>query len=435
MLTRPIEANYPISFRNEDAKALSEALKRHQSVELIGMKRVGISNFLRFFLYNPQVREEYLGSKKGETYLFIPIDYNSLIERERYPFWLLTFKRILDAVEHSDLPDELKSHIDKIFDTAIQYKETFFIVDGMRKALVELTKHKAIPVLFMIRFDRLLDSVTPELFANLQGFYDACGEKLIYVFTSYQQLHYLKPEVFDKHSMAVFSKPVYVQPADQEDMNIIFSTFEERYKLNIDQKVKKTLIDMSGGHVNYLQLSLIILNERIAAGEKISDILELIEHDERIELQSEELFSYLDKDDQDVLLSIVKGELKSANGTHDGYVWHTGMVVNSKQPPRIFSPLFEKYVRSLSDDRSPSQEETYLTSKEHKLFTLLKDHLDEICERELILETVWAEYEAIGVSDWAVDRLVARLRKKLQQMNSEFSIRTVRTRGFMLVNR
>jgi hypothetical protein len=408
MSNRPIEAQYPLSFRKNDTKALAEALKRHQSIELIGMKRVGISNFLRFFLYSDQVNKKYFSSTKESIYLFIPVDYNNLIERERYPFWLLTFKRILDAVEHSELPDNLKHHVEKIFDTSIQYKEAFFIVDGMRKALVELTKNNVVPVLFMIRFDRLLDSVTPEMFANLQGFYDACREKLVYVFTSYQQLHYLKPEIFDKHSMAVFSKPMYVQPAENADMDIIFTTFEDKYKLKIDSKVKRTLISMSGGHVNYLQLSLIILNERISAGEKIEDILDLIEHDERIELQSEELFSYLDKDNQDLLLQIANQEnIQKSDSDQSEYVWRTGMIVNGRQPARVFSPLFEKYLKGLFEDHPKNSEETYLTSKEHKLFSLLKEHLDEICERELILETVWAEYEAIGVSDWAVDRLVA----------------------------
>lgn len=436
MMNLPIESGYPLSFRSSDVKALSNALKRNQSIELIGMKRVGISNFLRFFLYNPEVARKYFSSKDGSSYLFIPIDYNNLIERERYPFWLLTFKRILDAVEHSNYPDSLKESIDKIFDTSIQSKETFFIVDGMRKALVELSNNNITPVLVMIRFDRLLHSITPELFANLQGFYDATGEKLVYVFTSYQQLHYLKPEIFDKHSMAVFSKPLYIQPASDADMNIIFSTFAERYKLKVDKDVKKKLIALSGGHVNYLQLSLIILHERMNEGEKISDILELIEKDERIELQSEELFSYLDKENQDLLLHITQNETVTKEHTDQTeYVWQTGMIVNGHKPARIFSPLFEQYVKGLSGEKDSSNADTYLTSKEHKLFTLLKDHLDEICDRELILETVWAEYEAIGVSDWAVDRLVARLRKKLQQMNSEFSIRTIRTRGFMLVNK
>lgn len=434
MIIRPIEADYPISFRKDDSEALSDMIKRHQSVEFIGMKRVGISNFLRFFLYNPKVKETYFGGKLEHEYLFVPIDFNNLIERERYPFWLLTFKRILDAVESAKIDEELRLKIEKIFDTAIQHKDTFFIVDGIRKALAELTKKNIVPVLFMIRFDRLLDIITPELFANIQGLYDACNGKLVYVFTSYRKLIYLKPEVFDKNTMSIFSHPVYMQPAGKEDMDIILSTFEAKYEMKIAEKTRKELIKLSGGHVNYLQLSLIILNEEVEEGKKPEEIMKSLSDDERIELQSEELFSYLQKEDQDLLTKIASGKGKKDDG-NGAYVWKTGMIVNGKEPARIFSPLFESYISNSSKTDTKAKDDTYLTNKEHKLFTLLKEHLNEICERDLILDTVWAEYEAIGVSDWAVDRLVARLRKKLKEMDSEYRIRTIRTRGFMLIQK
>ncbi|MBI2012722.1 helix-turn-helix domain-containing protein [Candidatus Curtissbacteria bacterium] len=74
-----------------------------------------------------------------------------------------------------------------------------------------------------------------------------------------------------------------------------------------------------------------------------------------------------------------------------------------------------------------------LTKKENLLFNLLKEELDKICEREKIIETVWPESEELGVSDWTIDRLVARLREKLKRQKSKFSVVTVKTRGYKLV--
>ena len=74
----------------------------------------------------------------------------------------------------------------------------------------------------------------------------------------------------------------------------------------------------------------------------------------------------------------------------------------------------------------------HLTRKEHLLFTLLESHIGNICEREEIIETVWPEYKELGVSDWAIDRLVARVRVKLKQQGSPYEIVTVRTRGYKL---
>ena len=63
----------------------------------------------------------------------------------------------------------------------------------------------------------------------------------------------------------------------------------------------------------------------------------------------------------------------------------------------------------------------------------LKLHKDNICEREKIIEAVWPEVEAFGVSDWAIDRLAARVRQKMKLQKNSFEIQTVKTRGYKLI--
>src|SRR3989344_7716438 len=59
-MKRVIEAGYPIAFRTSEAEQLGQHLSHHHSVVLIGMKRVGISNFLRFFLNHEAIAEAYI---------------------------------------------------------------------------------------------------------------------------------------------------------------------------------------------------------------------------------------------------------------------------------------------------------------------------------------------------------------------------------------
>src|SRR5579872_1254288 len=104
-----IEELYPITFRKDDAQQLGTHLKNRHSVMLVGMKRVGISNFLRFFLSHKEIQNIYIND--GRKHLFVTIDLNDLVEKERYPFWVLTFKRIADAVEESSIDEKSKKHI------------------------------------------------------------------------------------------------------------------------------------------------------------------------------------------------------------------------------------------------------------------------------------------------------------------------------------
>src|SRR3989344_6535934 len=210
-----VEGNYPISFRKDDCLALGKDLDHRRSVVLIGMKRGGISNFLRFFLNHKDIARTYIGSK--ETHLFIPVDLNDLVEREVSPFWILTLKRISDVVDKISLKKEAKKKIESLFLDSIQSQDLFLTIDSVRKVLVELVQNGYLPTLFFIRFDRMGDAVTPEFFSNLQGLRDATMHKLSYVFTSYRGLDAISPSVFKKASLSVFSKNLYIKPAKEQD--------------------------------------------------------------------------------------------------------------------------------------------------------------------------------------------------------------------------
>ena len=114
-----MEANFPITFRLTDAVSLGAHLKSRHSVILIGMKRVGISNFLRFFLNHKDIAKTYI--KDNSNHLFVPIDLNDLVEKEVYPFWILTLKRIQDAIEQSKNNSVLKQHAESLFLDSIYF--------------------------------------------------------------------------------------------------------------------------------------------------------------------------------------------------------------------------------------------------------------------------------------------------------------------------
>ena len=69
------------------------------------------------------------------------------------------------------------------------------------------------------------------------------------------------------------------------------------------------------------------------------------------------------------------------------------------------------------------------------MFGFLKSHEGSLCEREAIIEAVWPESKDLGVSDWAIDRLVARVRGKLKHQGDTYEVVTVKTRGYKLIHR
>lgn len=424
------EINYPFDFRRDDAKKLAVSIKSRRNVVLTGMKRVGISNFLRYFLYHPGIKEKYL---KSDKHIFIAVDLNDLIEREIYPFWILTFKRVADNVEDSALPIKIKKQIEEYFLDAIQSQDLFLTIENLRKSLTLISSNGYLPTIFFLRFDRIKDTINHDFIANFQGLIDATHLKLSYVFTSERTLDYLAPEVFTKQSLQVFTDNLFIKPAQTKDLKIIFDSNINEQHLNLTPEFTKKLLDYVGGHTQYLFFALISIGE-LEKKIKPEELCEFLKNDERISLQSEELWESLNAKEQDILLKIVnleklnEEEIKNAN-----YLISTGFFDDKNY--KIFSPIFEFFVKTKLEERKKEKNSTELSKKELKLLKFLEENKNEICEREDIIEAVWPEAESLGVTDWAIDRLIARLRAKMTSQKKNYEIVTIKTRGYKLIER
>lgn len=435
MYSRVIEAIYPLAYRRNDATALGDHLRHRHSVTMIGMKRVGISNFLRFFFSHSSMRETYI--QDSEKHIFIVVDLNDLIEREIFPFWTLTLKRIADTVERVEISVKRKKKIEAVFLKAIQLQDHFMTMDSVMQTLVMLVEWGYLPTLFMVHFDRIKNTVTPAFFDNLESLLNATGNKLSYVFTSYRSLDELSPEVFNKNPLPFYCENMYLKLARKEDMETIFTAYNNRYKLKLNPHIKKTLFEFVNGHIQYLQLSLLALQE--SPDEAFTSdrrLLELLISDERIVLQSEELWESLRDKEKGVLLKVLKSDAVSGNEKRDAsYLWDTAIIQDKNGRPKIFSVLLKNYLEQSVAINTETQPSIHFSKKENLLFKLLEKNVKQICERELIVSIVWPEYGDTGISDWAIDRLVARVRTKLRVQKSKYEIKTIRTRGYQLVEK
>jgi len=456
MIDSAIETKYPLAFRKKEAKELGEHLKLRHSVELIGTKRVGISDFLRFFLYRRGIVQKYI--ERREFHLFISVDLNDLVELEIFPFWILTFKRVNDAVQTAAVSEKLKRDVNLLFLDSIQKRDTFLTLENLRQALSKIVKAKIIPTIFLIRFDRIVNVCDSQFFSNLEGLVDSSARKLAYVFTTFRKIDEIAGEKLSRNFLHVFQNVIYVKPANFRDTKIVFDAFKKRYKISPKNKLEKKLIDVSGGHIQYLHLAIIILEAEMKK-KKIDEgeILGAISKDERINLQSEEIWESLKIGEQKVLLKVHKGEkISSSEQKEAQYLWEAGLVYNKQGPSLlrnlrlrtkqrrslfksrdddvlgIFSPLFESFLEK-EIGRKEQGNGVDLTKKEKTLYEFLHQNLEKVCEREKIIEAVWPESEELGVSDWTIDRLVARLREKLKNQKSKYQIVTVKTRGFKLI--
>jgi hypothetical protein len=75
---------------------------------------------------------------------------------------------------------------------------------------------------------------------------------------------------------------------------------------------------------------------------------------------------------------------------------------------------------------------TYLSEKELKIFALLFRNRGKEVSREAIAKDIWTGHEASSYSDWAMDKLISRIREKLGDARPYRLIKTSRKIGFIL---
>jgi len=76
-----------------------------------------------------------------------------------------------------------------------------------------------------------------------------------------------------------------------------------------------------------------------------------------------------------------------------------------------------------------------LSAQQFKLLWLLYENQGQVISRPDLVETVWGEEQAAGVSDQALDALIRRLRDRLAELDSKHQfIDTVRGHGVRLDN-
>lgn len=77
-----------------------------------------------------------------------------------------------------------------------------------------------------------------------------------------------------------------------------------------------------------------------------------------------------------------------------------------------------------------------LSLAQYRVLELLYDGQGRVCSRDEIIGAVWANEEAAGVTEQAIDALIRRLRDRLAELDSEHQyVVTVRGHGFRLENR
>jgi hypothetical protein len=293
------------------------------------------------------------------------------------------------------------------------------------------------------------------VFLNLRALRDRYEQHLMYMVVVGLPLSDGRYQTDNGEFAELFAHNTYhLKPLNKADVAQVVNGFAAEQGITVSAEEIDFIFAESGGHPGLLHIVC-----QVIAEDTVADVA----RDRRL------IMSHLDDNDNvrtecakvwnNISPSRQKGLMKFAtSGKIDPelaqILLRKGVLMEDGQGNlRIFGKLFEDFIRRQHlVHEEPKQGilidiesgEVYidgksiepLTSLEYRLLLLLYGSIDKICDKYRIVEAVWGEDYIEEVDDARIEKLISRLRQKIEPNPSEPTyLVTVRGRGYRLQNR
>jgi hypothetical protein len=443
----------PAFSRQHDLAFVADCVKDNRCCSIVGVSNVGKSSLLRD-LTRTEVLERFFQNERRDL-SFVYIDFNLMLQMVEQGFYELVLRTTLAALRQPKASNELIEQADAGYQQVVDPANPFQVALGFNEAITAICEHWDYRlVLLFDEFDEVFRGISGRVFLNLRALRDRYPHKLLYVTATIHPLRDSQrgPEVSEFAELFAHDTR-HLGMLLEDDVLQAIDTFSQIEEVPFRAEDSEFALIHAGGHPGLLKAVCHLLATHAApAGQGL-----LVEHrrlgerladDPTVRSESVKLWNNLSPDQQAALIGfLTKGTLdpKTARQLREA-----GYVVKTNGQWRIFGSLFENFVRrqrlvheeprqgviidieagNVYVDGQPTETLTYL---EYRLLLLLYGHIDKICDKYRIVEAVWGEDYIDEVDDTRIEKLVSRLRQKLEPEPGEPRyLTTVRGRGYRL---
>ncbi|MFA5828269.1 MAG: winged helix-turn-helix domain-containing protein [Candidatus Shapirobacteria bacterium] len=253
-------------------------------------------------------------------------------------------------------------------------------------------------------------------------------------------IHYIfgvNRDIFDGESLTKLGKvaelvgqnKIYYPLYSKEESNGVIADFVRRYGYKIKKEKGEAIWKITGGHPYLIKVFLrgLSLKSCWEVKKVFNDILE----------------SVGGKDKR--LMGLLAAGGKVEDKYFSDFVRQNGLVKKGK----LFLRMFEEYIKNkkLIDKMRLEFDEKrgeivaggvvvsdIFSLNEYQLLRGFLESRGRVISREEVARVLWGKRADVKYSDWAIDKMVGSLRKKMAEESIGNRIQTVRGRGYRLIN-
>lgn len=447
--------------RRLDIQNLIQFLYGMQCVELIGFSNVGKSALMRL-LAQPDVWTQELG-EAGREFLPVYIDCNRMLQLSDHGFYELVLRCLQETTElFANLP-ELATAYETMVAPSSDFQVPLSFNRGLTAAL-QASKQKL--VLLFDEFDEPFANIDSRVFINLRAFKDRYGDKLAYVTATEQSLASRRPEDHCAEFCELFSHHVWrLAPLTHPDVERYARRYMTAFDIHFTEADIDFIYEWAGGHPRLLNGVCRVLEEAIesaapsgrpAASDATArwqlhqQVARSLRSDEDLLLECDKIWNKLNESEHTGLFSLQRGE-EPPDPAIIGALVRQHVLLRIEGKYQLFCRLFAEHLlrqqrveqpdaatlwldMEQGEARVSGQPIETLTNLEFRLLSLLFQNRNKIIDKYTIVTSVWGEDYIDEVDDARIEKLVSRLRQKIEaEPTTPKFLTTIRGRGYKLV--
>lgn len=458
VLTMPKTLRLPDGsyMRRLDVHHILQFLHAMQCVQVVGFSNMGKSALLRL-LAQTAVWTQELG-EAGHEYLAVYVDCNRMLEMSDQGFYELVLRCLQESSPQvAALPDLITA-----YDMLVAPASEFQVPLGFNRGVTAVLQ--AIPqklVLLFDEFDEPFGQIDSRVFLNLRALRDRHSAKLAYVTATCQPLAAPAPGHHSAEFCELFAPHTwYLAPLTRPDVERLIRRYMDAYEAKFADADIDFIYQWAGGHpamVNGVCAVLeAVLDERgrhsMTPTERLDfhqGLVRRMQNDEHLQQECSKIWAYCSPQEQNELLAICWAQYQPNRIVLENLM-RKYLVLKVEGHYQMFCRLLYEYVRRKT--LQPPNETTRLwvdvdsgevlvdgepvetlTNLEYRLMLLLFYNADKIVDKYSIVADVWGDGYLDEVDDARIEKLISRLRQKIEpDSGSPCFLTTVRGRGYRL---
>ncbi len=467
-----IVTKFPLLPSN-DLERLTTSLSAGGCCSIVGLSNTGKSTLLRAVcepdVFKPSSRASSKPSGNralADTAIFY-IDCNAMLTMSEQGFYEATLRAVQAEMGRLSALASLVERVENLYRKVVEPSSAFVVPLSFNESVIVLCEQLGRRVVFLFdEFDDPFARLDGRVFLNLRALRDKYGERLCFVTATDGLLAETRSDAEASEFSELFAGHTYFLKMFAPDLaRRVVAEFMRGHAVTLGQEEMDFILQQAGGHPGLLLAAASVLVDVLSSAPtdlrppNLTLARQLLDRNAAVRNECARLWAQLGEDDQVTLLNVLTQSEPFASTVQSAWqrLVERGILQDKpSQSPEglhvVFSPLFETFARRQFRARLPPQSGIYvdvdsgevwadgrkiptLTDLEYRLLLLLYGRIDKICDKYQVVEAVWGQEFIDDVDDSRVEKLISRLRQKLEHdpANPRY-FQTVRGRGYRLIS-